>query len=57
MLQKLTQRKVTFRRKIENGQTVILLLLSETMRENYRLYGDMMCFDITYKLLKRKQIN
>lgn len=52
LLEKLTQRNVTFRRDAENG---ILLLCSETMKKNYEKYADLMCFDITYKLLKKKK--
>jgi hypothetical protein len=25
------------------------------MKKNYKIYGDMICFDITYKLLKKKR--
>ena len=55
MLRKLTERRVTFRRKIEEGETTILMLLSETMKKNYARYGDILCFDVTYKLLKKKK--
>ena len=41
-----------FRRDAENG---ILLLCSDTMRKNYERYADLLCFDITYKLLKKKK--
>lgn len=55
MLKKLTERKVIFRRKIENGNSTILLIVSESMKKTYQLYGDSICFDITYKLLKKKR--
>lgn len=53
MLKKLIERKVMFRRKIESEKTVILLLVSETMKKSYLQYGDVICFDITYKLLRK----
>lgn len=52
LLEKLTQKNVIFRRDIEKG---ILVLCSETMKKNYELYGDLLCFDLTYKLLKKKK--
>lgn len=55
MLRKLTERKVSFRRKMENGKSTILLLVSDSMKKNYTKYGDILCFDITYKLLMRKK--
>lgn len=29
--------------------------MSDTMKKNYSKYGDILCFDITYKLLMRKK--
>lgn len=56
MLRKLSERKVSFRRKMqEKNKSSILLLVSETMKKNYLKYGDTICFDITYKLLMRKK--
>jgi hypothetical protein len=57
MLSKLTERKVIFRRKIseDDGKSIILVMISQTMKKNYERYGDMLCFDITYKLLMRKK--
>jgi hypothetical protein len=57
MLSKLTERKVIFRRKIneEDGKSIILVMISQSMKKNYERYGDMLCFDITYKLLMRKK--
>lgn len=55
MLRKLTERNVSFRRKKKNDKTIILLLVSESMKKNYLNYGDNLCFDITYKLLMRKR--
>lgn len=47
---------MTFRRKIDqDGKSTILLLVSESMKKNYEKYGDVLCFDITYKLLMRKK--
>lgn len=54
MLKKLSERKILFRRKMQNGKTTILLLVSETMKKNYTKFGDIVCFDITYKLIKKK---
>lgn len=52
LLEKLSQRNVTFRRDAERG---LLLLCSDSMKRNYDRYGDLLCFDITYKLLKKKK--
>jgi hypothetical protein len=54
MLRKLTERKILFRRKIDKGKTNIMILASENMKKNYIKFGDILCFDITYKLLKKK---
>jgi hypothetical protein len=54
-LEKLTQKNVTFRRHLEGEKTIILLICTESMKSNYRKYGDLLCFDITYKLLKKKR--
>jgi hypothetical protein len=57
MLSKLTERKVLFRRKIneDDGKSIILVMVSQTMKKNYEKYGDILCFDITYKLLMRRK--
>lgn len=55
MLKRLTEKKVMFRRKIEQGKTTILVIASEAMKQKYIQFGDTICFDITYKLLKKKR--
>ena len=31
------------------------MICTQTMRQNYRCYGDLLCFDLTYKLLKKRK--
>jgi hypothetical protein len=39
---------------MEAGKTTIIILVSESMKKNYIKFGDILCFDVTYKLLKKK---
>lgn len=39
---------------MEKREDTAIVLVSKTMKENYIRFGDMLCFDLTYKLLKKK---
>lgn len=49
---RLEELNAKFRRDTDSK---ILVVCSETMRKNYVTYGDLISFDITYKLVKRSK--
>jgi len=45
--------KTVRRMKDSMGNTVCFFLATETMKKNYQLYGEVINFDTTYRMIKR----